>query len=262
MRSIYSTLILLAAATPLLADEQSDCLAQGSSSNGVIYWTGEEVPWNKADSYGNIMPGSNGTTKGCMQLGQYVGQVRIGDPPHPVKDTRTILETNPVGPWASYDVSYILGFSHPVVCQDSVTLALTGDNTDLFNVTGATCDDQNGYTCVGPVGPWGVRASAMSETSCWNCNPPNPFFAPVAGAAYTFPDDNGSVISASSNKLVCCTGRDCEWKNPKAGTTKDGSCTCNAGADKRDAIPEGKPKFRRHLHGHGKHKVRGLGEVV
>lgn len=260
MRSGYTTLLFLAAAAPLLADEQSDCLAQASSTNGVIYWTGDEVSLDKADSYDAIIPGSNGTTKGCMQLGQWDGQVRIGDQPHPVKDSRTILETNPVGAWASYDVSYILGFSHPVVCQDTVQKTLTGDNTDLWNVTGASCEDKNGYTCVGPVGPWGTHFQAMSETSCWNCNPPNPFFAPVAGAAYTFPDDNGSVISASSNAIVCCVGKDCEWSNPKAGTTKDGSCTCNSGADKRDAIPETKPK--RHLHRHGMHKVRGLGEVI
>ncbi|KAL9124785.1 MAG: hypothetical protein Q9175_008179 [Cornicularia normoerica] len=262
MRSVYSTLLFLAAATPLLADEQSDCLAQGSASNGVVYWTGQEVHLDKADSYGNIMPGSNGTTKGCMQLGQWDGQVRIGDQPHAVKDSRTILETNPVGQWASYDVSYILGYSHPVVCQDTVQKTLTGDNTDLWNVTGASCDDKNDYTCVGPVGPFGVHASAMGENPCWNCNAPNGFFAPVAGAAYTYPDDNGAVIAASSNKMVCCVGRDCEWKNPKAGTAKAGTCDCSLGAEKRDATSESKPKPKRHLHSHGKHKVRGLSEVI
>ncbi|CAF9942158.1 MAG: hypothetical protein ALECFALPRED_009549 [Alectoria fallacina] len=261
MRSVYSILLFLAAAAPLLADEQSDCLAQASTTNGVIYWTGQEVSLDKADSYGGIMAGSNGTTKGCMQLGQWDGQIRIGDQPHPVKDSRTILETNPVGQWASYDVSYILGYSHAVVCQDTVQKTLTGDSTNLWNVSGATCEDKNGYTCVGPVGPWGVHASAMSETSCWNCNPPNSFFSPVAGAAYTYPDDNGSVIAASSNALVCCVGNNCKWKNPKAGTTKAGTCTCNSGADKRDATPESKPK-KRHLHGHGIHKVRGLSEVI
>ena len=120
MRSTYSILLVLAAATPLLADEQSDCLAKASTTNGVVYWTGDEVSLDKADSYGNIMPGSNGTTKGCMELGQWDGQIRIGDLPHPTLDSRRILETNPVGEWASYDVSYILGYSHPVVCQDTV----------------------------------------------------------------------------------------------------------------------------------------------
>lgn len=262
MRSVYSTLLFLAAATPLLADEKSDCLAQASPTNGVIYWSGREVPLDKADSYGNIMPGSNGTTKGCMQIGQWDGQIRIGEQPHPVKDTRTILETNPVGKWASYDVSYISGFSIALTCLDTVQQTLTGDNTDLFDVPGASCEDKNGYTCVGPVGAWGVRASEMSETSCWNCNPPNAFFAPVAGAAYVFPDDNGSVIAASSNAIHCCVDKDCPWTNPKAGTTKHGTCTCNSGADKRDATPETKPNTKRHLHSHGKHKVRGLSEIV
>ena len=262
MRSVYSTLLFLAAATPLFADEQSDCLSKASSTNGVIYWTGDEVLLDKADSYGNIMPGSNSTTKGCMELGQWDGQIRIGDHPHPTKDSRTILETNPVGEWASYDVSYILGYSHPLVCKDTVQKTLTGDNTDLWKVEGASCDDKNGYTCVGPVGPWGTHASAMSPTSCWNCNPPNPFFSPVAGAAYTYPDDNGSVISASSNAIACCVGKSCEWKNPKAGSTKDGSCTCKSGADKRDAATPESMRRKRHLHRHGIHKVRGLGEVI
>lgn len=262
MRSVYSTLLFLAAATQLLADEQSDCLDQGSPTNGVIYWTGDEVPLDKADSYGNIMPGSNGTTKGCMQIGQWDGQIRIGEQPHPTKDTRTILETNPVGQWASYDVSYIPGHSHSLACKDVVQGTMTGDSTDLWNVTGATCDEKNGYTCVGPVGGWGVHAPEMSLTSCWNCNPPNPFFAPVAGAAYTYPDDNGAVIAASSNKIVCCVGASCGWKNSKAGTTKAGTCTCNSGTDKRDSIPETKVKAKRHVHNHGKHKARGLNEVV
>lgn len=270
MRSLYTTLFLLAAASPLLADEQSDCLSKASTTNGVIYWLGDEVPLDKADSYGNIMPGSAGTTKGCMELGQWDGQIRIGDHPHPTKDSRTVLETNPVGQWASYDISYILGYSHPVVCQDVVQRTLTGDSTDLWSVPGGgTCEDPNGYTCVGPVGPWGRHAQAMSQssTSCWNCNPPNPFFSPAAGAAYTYPDDNGSVIAASSNRIACCVGTRCEWKNPKAGKTKAGSCTCNAGADKRDATTEGEPEMmmtkKRHLHRHSVvHKVRGLGEVI
>ena len=262
MRSAYSTLLFLAAATPLLADEQSDCLAQASSTNGVIYWSGDEVPLNQADSTGAIMPGSNGTTAGCMQLGQWDGQVRIGEQPDPTIDSRTILETNPVGEWASYDISYILGYSHSVTCQDTVQQTLTGDNRSLWNVSGASCDAKNGYTCVNPVGPWGVHEPEMSGTSCWNCNPPNAFFAPVAGAAYTFPDDNGSVISKSSNAIHCCVGTNCPWTNAKAGTTKAGTCTCNSGADKRDADPQTKPKSKRHLHSHGIHKHRGLSDIV
>ena len=263
MRSVY-TILFLAAVTPLFADEQSDCLTKASPSNGVIYWFGDEVPLHKADSYGNIMPGSNGTTKGCMEIGQYDGQIRIGEQPDPTKDSRSILETNPVGKWASYDVSYILGYSHPVVCQDTVQKTLTGDSTDLWEVEGATCEDVNGKTCVGPVGPWGAHAKEMSQnpSSCWNCNPANPFFSPVSGAAYTYPEDNGSVISASSNAIACCVGKNCPWKNPKAGTTKDGTCACNKGADKRDSTPESKPKPKRHLHGHGIHKLRGLSEVI
>lgn len=262
MRSIYSALAFLAAVTPLLADEQSDCLAKASTTNGVIYWTGDEVPLNKVDGYGTV-PGSNGTTKGCMELGQWDGQVRIGDQPHPVKDTRTILETNPVGEWASYDISYILGYSHPVVCKDTVQKTFTGDSKDLWNASSASCHEKNGYTCVGPVGPWGVHAPAMvGGTSCYNCNPPNPFFAPVSGAAYTYPDDNGAVIAASSNAIACCVGKSCKWKNPNAGKTKDGSCACNSGADKRDVAPKANHRPRRHLHGHGIHKVRGLSEVI
>lgn len=259
MRFLYSTLLLLAAATPLLADEASDCLSQASPTNGVIYWTGDEVFLNKADSYGGIMEGSNGTTKGCMQIGQWDGQIRIGEMPDPVRDTRSILEVNPVGEWASYDISHISGFSHNVVCQDTIQKTLTGDSMNLWNISGASCEEKNGYTCVGPVGAWGKHAAAMaaSSKSCWNCNPPSPFFAPIAGAAYTYPDDNGAVIAASSNAIHCCVGDSCATKNPKSGTTKAGTCTCNSGTDKRDATPESKAKSKRHLHSHGVHKVRG-----
>lgn len=263
MRSVYSTLLFLAAATPLLADEQSDCLAQASSTNGVIYWTGDEVHLDKADSYNNIVPGSSGTTKGCMQLGQWDGQIKIGVSPDPKKDSRTIIETNPVGEWATYDVSYILGYSHPVICQDTVLKVLTGDNMDLWNVTGASCEDQNGDTCVGPVGPYGKYYPMMSPTSCWNCNPPNAFFAPVAGAAYTFPDDNGAVISGSSNSIACCVGKDCPLKNPKAGSTKNGNCDKNPCTPTPGAeMNQLDNKHKRHFHGHGIHKARGLSEVL
>lgn len=87
----------------------------------------------------------------------------------------------------------------------------------------------------------------------------------MAGAAYTYPDDNGSVISASSNKIACCVGKGCEWKNPKAGTTRGGSCNCELGADKKRDVGgegEGVVMRRRRQHGHGVHKVRGLSEVV
>ena len=263
MRSSYSILLILAAVAPTFADEKSDCLAKASPSNGVIFWTGEEVFLDKADSFGNIMPGSNGTTKGCLELGQWDGQIRLGDQPDPVKDSRSILETNPVGAWASYDASYILGYSHHFICKDTVQGTFTGDSKDLWSVEGAKCDDPNGYTCVGPVGPWGKHAKDMSPTSCWNCNAPNPFFAPASGGAYVFPDDNGSVISASSNAIHCHVGPNSPFTNAKAGTTKAGTCSCNQGADKRDVVPEdSKPKARRHLHAHGAHKVRGLGEVI
>lgn len=276
MRSLYPSLLLLAAATPLLADEQSECMAKASPTNGVIFWStdGLEVPLDKGDSDGGIMPGSSGTTAGCMQLGLWDGQIRIGkqpdlgNPPVLARDTRSIVETNPNGTtgWATYDVSYILGFSYPIVCKDTVQLTLTGDNLDLFNATdGAPCEEMNGYTCVNPVGPAGIHGTEMGANdgnTCWNCNPPNPFFAPVAGAAYTFPNDDGTVISKSSNAIVCCVGPQCPWSNPKAGSTKGGTCSCDSGTDKRDSTPESKPKSKTHIHGHGIHKARGLSEVI
>ena len=95
------------------------------------------------------------------------------------------------------DVSYVDGYSVPITCS-SQGKTVTGCNIDLFQQL-ATCEDQiEGPVCLN-------SAVNISE------GPPPCFFAPCAGAAYTFPHDNhADAGDLGSNLVSCCIGTSCE----------------------------------------------------
>jgi hypothetical protein len=91
------------------------------------------------------------------------------------------------------DVSYVDGYSVPITCS-SEGEAFTGCNLDLFK---APCENQvDGPVCLNP-------ARDIAD------GPPAPFFAPCAGAAYTFPNDNGANRDGLSSFVSCCIGTSC-----------------------------------------------------
>ena len=94
------------------------------------------------------------------------------------------------------DVSYVDGYSVPITCS-SLGVAVTGCNIDLFKE--ATCENQvDGPVCLN---------SAVNLAD----GPPPCFFAPCAGAAYTFPNDNeANTSNLGSNLVSCCIGTTCE----------------------------------------------------
>lgn len=95
---------------------------------------------------------------------------------------------------ADIDVSYVDGFTVPITCSSDGE-PVTGCNIDLFKMP---CDN----TVKGPV--------CLNPAREFPDGPPSPFFAPCAGAAYTFPNDNGANRYGLSNNLIsCCLGTSC-----------------------------------------------------
>lgn len=221
------------ATVPTLAPGIQAC----NGSPGLsITWSGEVVKWSYlAQDYTpngpGQWPGASGMTEGCSDLPtippfhMFQGQVGVGGDP---SDMVSIVETNPSG---SYDVSYVQGFSKPVVCwigpvgstpeqsPNATNTKVSGCNIDLFS-KGPDCP--GGVTTVGdtkicknPTGPGGFHDNGPYNGKpdespwCYACSPPDPFFAPCAGSAYTYPYDDDAMSAAFTGSLNCCVGTNC-----------------------------------------------------
>ncbi|MCJ1456414.1 Invertase [Mycoblastus sanguinarius] len=173
-----------------------------SGSGMIISWSGEAVSYSWS--------GGSGTTTGCTNLGTtFEGQVAIGG------SGGTIFEGNPSG---YFDISYILGYTVPVVCSNSG--AYTGCNKDLFSMGSCPGGGGAGSVCKNPTGPGGSHdpgayANCATCTSwCYACAPPDPFFRPCAGLAYTFPYDDDATVGPAKGAINCCVGTGCA-PNPR-----------------------------------------------
>ena len=126
----------LLALLPLLAAPLTVRALPGGACDGSdglsITWSGNaQNPYYTFNNHG-----TEGPATGCTDLGAgFTGQVGVS---YMGSDGRvhadgTIIELNPTG---FFDVSYILGYTLPVVCSSNG--ASSGCSTDLFN-TGASC---------------------------------------------------------------------------------------------------------------------------
>ncbi|KAL9125856.1 MAG: hypothetical protein Q9217_005001 [Psora testacea] len=197
----------------------NDC---GAGGGGIqVQWTGDVVSYS--------WPKGSGQTQGCLDLTGFEGQVAIGG------TGGTILEVNPSN---YFDISYILGYSVPVVCSGNG--ALTGCNIDLFGNGGA-----EGQVKKNPTGPGGARdpgdyqGCATCTPWCYACSAADPFFAPCAGSAYVYPYDDGATVGPAT-ALTCCvgtscptTGREGDTKGGNPQMTRDPPCGVCAGESKR-----------------------------
>ena len=176
-----------------------------------------------------------GKTKGtciCMNGGGV--RVKIGTTDEGKR--ATLIEGNAAGLSSAsyYDVSYVEGYSWPVVCWAGKTMS--GSNLDLYQ-GGNTCDgaSQMGDFCENP----GYKnMTSRSPDQCWQCTLPSPFFAPASGAAYTYPQDDQDCASgpnadpskyaspmATGGELTCCVGSHCPPNTMSAGgMTAMGNC--------------------------------------
>ncbi|MCJ1321377.1 hypothetical protein MMC15_006721 [Xylographa vitiligo] len=99
------------------------------------------------------------------------------------------------------DVSYVDGYTVPITCTSGGTVVV-GCNIDLFAEGDCGSDEE---------------VLDDSGTGCWNPKntpvgngPPSKFFAPCAGAAYTFPNDNDANNGGVAETVSCCIGTSCQ----------------------------------------------------
>ena len=117
----------------------------GSGMN--IKWSGEQVSYSWS--------GGSGTTTGCLNLGSsFQGQVAVGG------SGGTIFEGNPSG---YFDVSYILGYSVPMLCSSGSEKS--GCSIDLLGNGGKA-----GTVHKNPTGPGGAHDPG-SYNGCASCKP-------------------------------------------------------------------------------------------
>ncbi|MCJ1405940.1 hypothetical protein MMC19_000005 [Ptychographa xylographoides] len=112
-----------------------------------------------------------------------------------------------INPDPDIDVSYVDGYTVPITCS-SDGVAVTGCNYELFNM--GTCDgtlENGGTTCQNP------------EQNVPN-GPASAFFAPCAGAAYTYPNDNDANVYDVASTITCCIGTSCPAPARQKATKK------------------------------------------
>lgn len=96
--------------------------------------------------------------------------------------------------WNDIDVSYVDGFSVPIVCSNA-TAPVTGCNINLWDVSGP---------CNNTVGEEAVCLNPMQGVPD---GPADPWFLPCQGVAYTFPNDNvANDGNTGTLDVSCCIG--------------------------------------------------------
>ena len=96
--------------------------------------------------------------------------------------------------WNDVDVSYVDGFSVPIVCSNA-SAPVTGCNINLWDVSGP---------CNNTVGQDAVCLNPMQGVAD---GPADPWFLPCQGVAYTFPNDNvANDGNTGTPNVSCCVG--------------------------------------------------------
>ncbi|KAI4098057.1 MAG: hypothetical protein L6R37_006696 [Teloschistes peruensis] len=145
------------------------------------------------------------------------------------------------GNWGSngkgaMDVSFVEGFSVPMLCTDNSNNFISGCGIDLFTTGTCPTGGSAGGVCTNPQGPGGTRDS--KDKPCEACSPPDPFFGPCSSAGFAFPTDDaandgisGADISCSIGPSSVRTGR--EGNTAETGQPEAGRCEVCSGSTKR-----------------------------
>ncbi|MCJ1401743.1 hypothetical protein MMC11_004960 [Xylographa trunciseda] len=163
------------------------------------------------------------------------------------------------------DVSYVDGFTLPITCKaDGGPIDgqyFTGCNVDLFAL----------HPCPNPNADGSCR-NVMNLPPPNDNGPPSPFFAPCAGAAYTFPNDNNANNGdVGTYTMDCCIGRHCPsvprqpGRNP-AGFKRDVLTVDTESVAERDVVTDvvvRSPAASAHLAAHRHRRaVRPRAELI
>ncbi|KAL8774844.1 MAG: hypothetical protein Q9209_000783 [Squamulea sp. 1 TL-2023] len=133
------------------------------------------------------------------------GRVHIGGGSG-APDGGTLYEGNvaAAGGSGAMDVSYVEGYSVPMICTDNSNGFVSGCGIELFDLNSCPTGGSAGGVCRNPQGPGGTRDS--KNKWCEACSPPHAFFAPCAAAAYTFPTDDDAADGISGLNITCVVG--------------------------------------------------------
>lgn len=120
------------------------------------------------------------------------------------------------------DVSYVDGFSAPIVCSCDGRGVVTGCNLPLFKMNKCPNEGPGMFNVLKYTFHSDIVADNGPATGpvCYNpeqnvpYGPASPFFAACAGAAYTYPKDDGADTGCASHTINCCVGPQCP-PNPK-----------------------------------------------
>ncbi|KAL9577536.1 MAG: hypothetical protein Q9203_007422 [Teloschistes exilis] len=125
----------------------------------------------------------------------FAGAIFVGETYDPANSKIEFSFSPPQGYRPGLDVSYVDGFSVPLVCSCS-GVAVTGCNINLF--TQAQCPNQRWGPCYNP------KKSVPD-------GPADPFFAPCQGSAYTYPNDHlaNAFGKCDAGDIQCCIGVFC-----------------------------------------------------
>ena len=152
----------------------------------VSYFQNSDSP----SAIGAPEPAPLGTSTQVVFPTNWAGRIVIGKTTDP--DASKIEGSTTV--WNDVDVSYVDGFSVPIVCSNS-TAPVTGCNINLWDVSGP-CNNTvgNDTVCLNPM--QGVPDG-----------PADPWFLPCQGVAYTFPNDNvANDGNTDTPDVSCCIG--------------------------------------------------------
>jgi len=119
------------------------------------------------------------------------GIVEVGYEPN---IENSLIEGNTFGGEIDVDVSYVQGYSVPIVCSNDGRV-VTGCNRQLFDYGVCPPSDIYGRAC---------RNSARAS----NAASAAPFFTPCQSAAIIFPTDGGNFngVPAAPRDITCCIG--------------------------------------------------------
>ncbi|KAL8825657.1 MAG: hypothetical protein Q9170_007709 [Blastenia crenularia] len=138
---------------------------------------------------------------------------------------------------AAMDVSFVEGFSVPMLCTDTSNNFVSGCGIDLFAEGTCPTGGSAGGVCTNPQGPGGTRDS--KDNACEACSAPDPFFGLCSAAGFTFPTDDDANDGVSGLEIKCAigpsevrTGR--EGNTATTGHPEAGRCSVCAGPTKRD----------------------------
>ena len=202
----------------------------------TISFTDDSLSANyAAGSGGSPATGKTQGTCICMST----GSVRVNIGTTDTGDHTTLIEGYANGAGSYYDVSYVEGFTHPVVCRVNDGSSMSGHHEDLFEK--GDCDHtttkDGTKVCINP-GYTTMTKQGSDPNSCWRCTLPSQFFAPASGAAYTYPFDDAPCASGpmsgggqyrspmgKGQGLTCCVGPNCSPNTfSTGGQTAMGNC--------------------------------------